>query len=74
MKTRLAITTVVFLTLIICSLPTTVLSSDGKNLPEIVIKVPVPAPQNSAFGVLGDLIKNRFAEITGGRAKRIILE
>jgi TRAP-type C4-dicarboxylate transport system substrate-binding protein len=69
MKARLAIAAAIFLTLVICSLPATVLSSDGKNLPEIVIKVPVPAAQNSAFGVLGDWIKNRFAEITGGRAK-----
>lgn len=50
-------------------LPATGFAASQTNLPEIEIKVPVPAAQNSAFGVLGDWIKNNFAEITGGRAK-----
>jgi TRAP-type C4-dicarboxylate transport system substrate-binding protein len=69
MKARFAVATVVFLTLLICSLPTNVLAADQKILPEIEIKIPVPAAQNSDFGILGDWIAKSFSEITGGRTK-----
>ena len=69
MKTGSIIAAVVFVILVICSSPTVTFAADQKKLPEIEIKVPIPASQNSEFGVLGEWIKKNFAEITGGRAK-----
>ena len=69
MKTGSIIAAVVFVILVICSSPTITFAADQKKLPEIEIKVPIPASQNSEFGVLGEWIKKNFAEITGGRAK-----
>ena len=69
MKARFAIATVVFFTLVICSLSPAVMAADQKKLPEIELKIPIPAAQNSDFGILGDWIDKSFAEITGGRTK-----
>jgi len=69
MLTRLSIAIVAFFALAVCSIPTAALSSNQTALPEIEIKLPVPAAQNSDFGIMGEWIKARFAEITGGRAK-----
>jgi TRAP-type transport system periplasmic protein len=69
MKAMLVLITIVFSTLAIWLFPITGSASEQKNLPEIEIKVPIPAAPNSEFGVLGKWIEKNFAEITGGRAK-----
>jgi TRAP-type C4-dicarboxylate transport system substrate-binding protein len=51
------------------ALPTTVFASDQKKLPQIVIRMAIPASKNSKFGVMGQWIKDKFSEITHGRAK-----
>ncbi|MGB3222848.1 MAG: TRAP transporter substrate-binding protein DctP [Desulforhopalus sp.] len=69
MKTILTVVAVVFFNFVVCTSPTIIFASDQQKLPEIEIKVPIPAPPNSEFGILGEWIKTNFADITGGRAK-----
>jgi TRAP-type C4-dicarboxylate transport system substrate-binding protein len=69
MKSRLAIIAIACLALVIGSLPITSWSAEGKNLPEIEIKMSMPGAQNVTVSMVGHWIKKWVEEITGGRAK-----
>jgi len=69
MKSILTVIAIVCFTVAIGSLPITSSASESKNLPEVEIKIQVPATQTSEFAVVGLWAKKWVEEITGGRAK-----